>query len=66
MESLYTDQLVDGIKVTGNEKSVLLFSGSKSGNIDFDIDKINININQIVLVRRATDVEIEHYKTHGY
>ena len=60
-----TLRMSNGKKITGQMENLLFFSTS-NGDPYLDPTKLNINLDQVLYIRPATEEEIAHAQIHGW
>lgn len=70
MESVMNDDYItyvlsNSATVTAKKDDVIVFNPMLNDNIAQSTEKTYINIFHILMKRKATEMDIEHYKCHG-
>ena len=60
-----TLRMSNGKKITGQMGNLLFFLPS-NGDSSVDPTKLNINLDQVLYIRPATEEEIAHAQIHGW
>lgn len=60
-----TLRMSNGKKITGQMGNLIFFSTS-NGDSSVDPTKLNINLDQVLYIRPATEEEIAHAQIHGW